>query len=130
MNRNTMPTTYNNLVDAISATRNGVAKLANNTTAERWCSALVGQSAVAMWMEDAVLIRLHGHGIVVIKDDGRVFVRHCGYPTVTTFDRIKRFLPRGWTCSRSGGDPRVESDEHEQYAVRADVWTPSMLATH
>lgn len=95
MNRQTMPTTFDSIVAAMRG--KDYVTLCNNTRAF-----LTDDMGFPV-----VIITLHGHAIVRMYAGGTVQVRHCGYPTVTTFDRIKRFLPNGFTCTRQGGDPRL-----------------------
>ena len=101
MNRKTMPTTHRAAV-AVLGDRDTVT-IANNTKAHAY--------------GDDVTISLHGHLIVILHADDTVSVRHAGWPTVTTFDRIKRFLPAGWGATRQGGTPRV-------FNTRVGVDTP------
>lgn len=56
-------------------------------------------------------VRLHGHEIIRVHEDGGVSVRHCGWVSVTTFDRIRRFLPCGWTAGFAGGNPCLTNYE-------------------
>jgi hypothetical protein len=111
MNRQTMPTTFASIVEAMRG-KDHVA-LCNNTVAYLTNE---GESPV-------VIVALHGHAIVRIWNNGTVDVRHCGYPTVTTFDRIKRFLPTGYTATRQGGDPRIMRAGSRWDDVCNGLWT-------
>lgn len=91
MNRKTMPTTHAELRRVVG---NGRRVLCNNTT------------AVYIASGDYYEVRLHGHTIAVVTANN-VAVRHCGYVTTTTFDRLKRFVPAGWGVSRANGEPHA-----------------------
>lgn len=89
--RATMPTTYTELVHALGD--RDARTIANNTVAFR------GQN-------DAILVALHGHAIARFTAD-EVALRHCGYLTTTTFDRLRRLAPAGWSITRAQGNPRA-----------------------
>jgi hypothetical protein len=116
MNRNNMPTTYSGIVALIRGRKSDSVTLCNNTVATWWPES------------DMVTITLHGHCIIRLFADGRTEVRHCGWPTVTTFDRIKRFLPYGWTATCQGGRPRIVAPYRGiggrtmEYAVHYQEW--------
>jgi hypothetical protein len=118
MNRQNMPTTFPAIVEAMHGKDH--VTLCNNT--------------VAYLTEDlgfpVVIIALHGHAIVRIYQGGTVQVRHCGYPTVTTFDRIKRFLPEGFTATRQGGDPRLLFRGTRFDDIPANDWSCAMTTTN
>jgi hypothetical protein len=88
---NYIPTTYGEVRQLIAG--HGEVKIANNTTA-----CLYG---------DTVEIYLHGYNIIALHRDGSVSLRHMHHATHTTFERMKRFCPRGWTVTRSEGRPRA-----------------------
>jgi len=90
-NRNNMPTTFAE-IDAALGNRKQIT-LCHNTVAFR--------------DNDTIDIALHGKVIVTLHPNNHVGVRHCGYVTTTTFDRIKRFLPSGYSVTRQGGVPRI-----------------------
>jgi hypothetical protein len=72
---------------------------------------------------DDVAISLHGHLIVILHADDAVSVRHAGWPTVTTFDRIKRFVPAGWGVTRQGGSPRAyRNRDGAEVAIDSTGW--------
>lgn len=83
-------------------------KLANNTYLERCASYLSDKS---------ISVRLHRTNIVTFYPDGRIDVCNGGYPTVTTHDRLNRYLPRPYRVygepvetRRSGPGATVLSD--------------------
>ena len=45
--------------------------------------------------QGSITVRLHGHPIIVAEPNGEVTLSSCGYRTVTTKDRLNRFLPYG-----------------------------------
>lgn len=116
MNRQTMPTTFGGIVEAMRGKDN--VTLCNNTRAY-----LTEDMGFPM-----VLITLHGHAIVRMYPGGTVQVRHCGYPTVTTFDRIKRFLPAGFGCTRQGGNPRLTYLGKDFDDITANYWSCATYA--
>jgi len=99
MNRKTMPTTYAAILGQLPMSGRPLT-LCNNTTAR----------LDTLGMVPVIIISLHGHDIVRMYRNDNVQVRHCGYPTVTTFDRIKRFLPARFSVTRQGGNPRLLLD--------------------
>lgn len=91
----TMPTTYAEIMPMLL--RADEITLANNT--------------VATWstVDDGISILLHGHEIIRVLESGTIYVRHCGYPTRTTMDRINRFIRRtGWKANLSGGKAYID----------------------
>jgi len=52
-----------------------------------------------------ISVTLHGNEIARMYPNGNVAIRHCGYPTSTTFDRLNRLVPLGWRASRVDGKP-------------------------
>lgn len=86
-----MPTTHAGII-ALLGDRSTVT-IAHNTKAHAY--------------GDDVAVSLHDHLIAILHVDGDVSIRHAGWPTVTTFDRLKRFVPAGWGVSRQGGSPRA-----------------------
>jgi hypothetical protein len=76
--------------------RTGGAMLANNTHAYLSPSAVDGVSV-------DIGIRLHGHLIAYLAEDGRVAIRDCGYVTTVTYDRLAQILPEGWRVGFARG---------------------------
>jgi hypothetical protein len=71
----------------------------------------IGNNTVATWstVDAAISVLLHGHEIIRVYGDGTVTVRHCGYPTRTTLDRINRFIqPIGWKANLRNGAAYVD----------------------
>lgn len=105
MNRREMPTTYQEL-DAFLGTRDAKA-LCNNTYAERLGAGVIG-------------VRLHSTHVVILSPV-RIVLNTGGWSTITTKDRLNRFLPGGWgvtqknhewfldlhVCSNGEGSARV-----------------------
>lgn len=52
---------------------------------------------------DNIYISLHDHKIVCLFENGRVAINIAGWPTMTTRDRIQRFLPAGYRISQTNG---------------------------
>lgn len=71
--------------------------IGNNTTVER----------NTLNDEDILLVRLHGHGIVLLHANGDVSVRDCGYVTNLTYQRLHQFVPPGWVANIKQGQGRV-----------------------
>jgi hypothetical protein len=104
-----IPTGFARLAGLIDG--HGRARIAVNTTAYRWD-------------DHTIAVALYGHTIVLVHDDDTVSLRHAGYVTATTFDRLHRFLPPGWAATRAGGNPRVvHIATGETVALDADTWT-------
>lgn len=112
-NRMTMPTTFKGIVDILPMSGRPVT-LCNNTVAR--IDALPGGTPV-------VIVSLHGHDIVRLLPNGDVDVRHCGYPGVVTFDRLRRFLPAGFSATYSKGDPRITRNGKRWDDVCNGIWT-------
>jgi hypothetical protein len=73
--------------------------------------------------EPVILVRLHGHGIVLLFANGDVAVRDCGYVTTTTYDRINAFLPAGYGASRRGGSGTlINRRTNERQAISGQQW--------
>lgn len=70
----------------------------------------IGNNTVATWstVDSGLSILLHGHEIIRLQENGDVYVRHCGYPTRTTMDRLNRFLPSNARAAIRGGEAFVE----------------------
>lgn len=53
---------------------------------------------------DNIYITLHDHKIVCLFENGRIAINIAGWPTMTTRDRIQRFLhPKGYRISQTNG---------------------------
>lgn len=81
------------LLDRIDRSRNGEPKVANNTTAERgWEHHFDGTPVT----NDNVVIRYHGHPIVVLHADNSITLDDCGWRTSTTKERLNLYAPYGF----------------------------------
>lgn len=106
----TMPTTWAALTSKVGTGSD--VRIGHNTTA----------TYAPSGNEPAYVIALHGHSIVRVFAS-KVAVRHCGWVSVTTFDRIRRFLPAGWSAGFAGGDPHVRNYRTgERHAVDSSEW--------
>ncbi len=63
--------------------------------------------------ESAYHVRLHATRIVTFHRDGRVELNSGGWRTVTTKERMNRYLPSGW---------RLYQDAHVWYVAYASDW--------
>ena len=70
---------------------------------------------------DTIALRLHDTDIITFIADGRIEVRNGGYPTVTTHDRLNKYLPRPYRVHgepvetrRSGAGATVLRDDKDQ----------------
>ena len=66
----------------------------------------IGNNTVAYRDNEKICVSLHGHTIVVLHSPDSMEINLCGYPTVTTRDRINQFLPN---CVR------LYQKNHSQY---------------
>jgi hypothetical protein len=72
--------------------------------------------------ERVVTVRLHGHAIVRLYEDG-VAVRDCGYVTALTYQRINQFLPAGYQANIKDFAGRITNRRTGGYeAVSDDAW--------
>ena len=69
----------------------------------------------------AIGVRLHHTRILTFYTDGRCYVTENGWPTMTTRDRINRFLLPGWAVG-SGG--REAGPATVLYRHKPTYWTP------
>ena len=91
-------TTYHELA-ALTGSK-GFAEIGYNTTA-------------SFWEGGRVVIRLHQSNIAMLMSSGIVAIRHCDFPTATTFDRLKQLVPPRWRISSRGGYPVAWFDSPE-----------------
>lgn len=57
----------------------------------------IGNNTTLSRLSDSeIALELHGSAIVRFHDNGTVGLSSCGWPTVTTKDRISQCLPVGW----------------------------------
>lgn len=99
-------TTYTGLARVLGSSTE--ARIGHNTTAER-----EGQE---------IVVRLHGHAIVRLLADDTVCIRDADYTTVTTYDRLKAFLPAGWRVYRRSGDGWAENSKGARMVVHGQRW--------
>ncbi len=55
-----------------------------------------------------VEVRLHGHHIITLWDDGSAIFTMCGWGTVTTRDRLNQLLPPNFSVGQSQGVQMVQ----------------------
>jgi hypothetical protein len=88
--RVSVPTDRAALLERIAASPQGTARLCNNTTAERQ------YSEPNIFPEfDGVVVRYHGHAIVILHPDNSTTLADCGWRTSTTKERLNLFAPYG-----------------------------------
>lgn len=72
--------------------RSEYVKLAGNTLLHKLED---GNTIDATTAPDRFIVTLHGHRIVTFYKDGSLVLDSCGWRTVTTKERINRYLPPG-----------------------------------
>jgi hypothetical protein len=70
--------------------------------------------------EGDVLVELHGKAIALLSPHG-TFVRHLGYVTATTQQRLQMLVPDGWKVRRTQGDMFAVNGD-EKRSVFDQVW--------
>jgi hypothetical protein len=69
-------------------------------------SKVIGNNTIAFRNDTKICVSLHGHTIITLHSPDTMEINLCGYPTVTTRDRINQFLP---ACVR------LYQKNHRQY---------------
>lgn len=84
-------------------------------------SVTIGLNTVASWSDDhGIAVSLHGNEIIRLYPT-QVAVRHCGYITHTTQDRLNRFLPVKVRATIKNGDMRLLSGD-EMCPIQETGW--------
>ena len=82
-------TTYQTLDEQLTGRNHNGRKLGNNTYAER--------------RGDDIAVRLHSTDVVTFTPDGSIVLDSGGWRTVTTKERMNRYIPAGWILSCASG---------------------------
>jgi hypothetical protein len=106
-------------------------KLRNNTYLQRRGTDEVRLSATMTLRAQKIAVRLHNTDIVTFYSDGQIELNTGGWFTITTKDRMNRYLPApfsifsvngSWHVSLSWKTTKVHSEwAHEKYASDEDI---------
>lgn len=56
----------------------------------------IGNNTYLVYLENRIVIRLHNTNVVTFYEDGRTLLNSGGWKTVTTKDRMNKYLPTPW----------------------------------
>lgn len=56
----------------------------------------IGNNTSLVDLENRIVIRLHNTNVVTFYEDGRTLLNSGGWKTVTTKDRMNKYLPTPW----------------------------------